>query len=175
MSLLTITIDTGHRTGWSMRRCCLAFTRETLSLKSLLSTHTKTELIQAIKQEQLQTRLNEVRDKLSAAASACRAASTHRSDTAKKLARFFESILPREMPVALPPLPVPAGSYINGGPVGYLPPPMMHPQDQQALVNYGMHPGTGFTPTSGFDFSNMGTLFDNNLYVTLLTSGTLTK
>ncbi|KAK9895484.1 hypothetical protein P389DRAFT_197541 [Cystobasidium minutum MCA 4210] len=117
-------------------------------------------LLHAIKQEHLQNRLNEVRDKLSAAASACRAASTHRSDTAKKLARFFESILPRETPVALPPLPVP--SYVNGS-MGYPPQQMMQPQDPQTLVNYGMQPGAGFTPTSGFDFSNMGTLFDNNL------------
>lgn len=116
-------------------------------------------MIQATKLEPLQNRLGEVRDKLSAAASACRAASTHRSDTAKKLARFLESILPRD--IQQPP-PAATPVYTNGT-IAMPPQQMLHHQDQQNMISYSVQPSSGYTPSSGFDFSGMGNLFDHNM------------
>lgn len=92
----------------------------------------------------------------------------HRSDTGKRLARFFESILPRELP-PLPPSGMPV--YPNGAaPLPPLQPQQQYP-DPQATIQYGLQQNTGFTPSSGFDFSGggMGNIFDNNVYVGMKT------
>lgn len=122
-------------------------------------------LLQATKLEPLQNRQGEVRDQLSAAAAACRTAAMHRSDTGKKLARFFESITPRELP-PLPPSAMPM--YTNGAaPVPALQLQQQY-QDPQTTMQFGVQQSTGFTPSSGFDFSGgMGNMFDSNVYVWL--------
>jgi hypothetical protein len=97
-------------------------------------------------------RVVEVRDKLVAAAAACQNATLHRSDTPKRLARFFESITPVEVPITQP-------AYGNG--TVSLPPQQQ--DHQQQLFQYGMQPTIGYGQQTGFDFSGMGHLFDNSL------------
>lgn len=120
---------------------------------------------QATKLEPLSNRQGEVREQLSAAAAASRTAAMHRSDTGKKLARFFESILPRE----LPPLPPPAVLVYNQNGTMGLPSFQQQQQQQQFqdpqhAAQYAPQQNTGFTPSSGFDFSGgMSSIFDNNV------------